>query len=699
MEENTITMDEFLSSVIGIFTSERLPQIAYTQVDQHISKVTRYKEQTQHNYMVGSSAEGMNNNSDIDVMVVMSIFPVVLWPSQTKGENKNGNFVFAEQNPVEPAYLKLRVVDQSCTHEKYRSTIDKNGYFQSTSFITSVKCSNSGYISDSPNPEGLRPNFKIQGPSIQGAVKLMKSLDNVYCLKCQSWPSSISCEYFNRERQNKWPPQKLLDKISHLDCHVVPVGHPSSASKDIEWRLSFSLAEKELIQRMSKQFFNCMYALKSVKQKYIVYSESDKPTPFCSYFIKTACFYMYETLPNQDYSIMTLIRRVLDWLIDSYKNRNLPHYFISEQNLIGHLSVERCDDVIAKLTTVKRNIWTMVLTSVDDKYLIINQVVGLCNNLKIPGVSGDDDYKNVVSILLNNPKTTEFLDQCISKRRLSDYILKQNAWAETRFHSTFIHLDLLIKQRAFSEMLRCPEEKIIPIVEDIDEIVPEGYGDIFKTRLYRLLGDMYTYILIYLRKIGFHDYPTSYQNKPLQYYTLGAKMMYLHEWSDRCIGGRALKVQYHYLMGNYKTLEKTVDWKPVLCKLKENEFLMHTICKINIDIESIIVQSAWDIDKKLQQCFEHTFGAVAVHPIVFIFYVMAKVHLREGELEKASAIVQEMNGCLKNITHPVLLDTTTSMIELIEIEILELRRMLYCSNVLTPLERPALVHTLYSPTQ
>ncbi|XP_033104046.1 uncharacterized protein LOC117106734 [Anneissia japonica] len=697
MEESTKTMDGFLGSVIEVYTFQRLPQLAYTQVDQQISEVTRFKEETDHDYLVGSCGEGMSSHSDLDIMIVMSTFPVVLWPSQTNKEHKNGNFLIAEQIPEEPAYMKLRVADRSCIHEKYRSTINKNGYFQSTSFITSVKCSNSGYVNDIPDPEGLRPNFKIQGPAIQGAIKLIPCLDNVYCLKCQSWPSSISYKYFNRNRQNKWPPQRLLDKISHLDCHVVPVGHPSSASKEIEWRLSFSLAEKELLQRMSKPFFNCMYALKSVKQKYIVYSESDKPTPFCSYFIKTACFWMCETLPEKDYSIMTLIRRVLDWLIDSYKNRNLPHYFILEQNLIGHLSVERCDDVIAKLTAVKKNIWTMVLTSVD-KYRIINQVEDRDSNLRIPRVSGDDDYKTVVSILLNDPKTTESLEQYFSNRRRGDSFLVQGEWAGKRFRNTFIHLDLLIKQRAFSEMLRCPEEIIIPIVDNINEIVPEGYGDIFKTRLYRLLGDMYTYLLIYLRKIDYHDYPAIYQNKPLHYYTLGAEMMYLDEWSDRCIGGRAHKVQYHYLMGNYKTLKETVDWKSELSKLKENDIFMNTICKINIHIDSIIVKSAWSIDENLQQCLKRTSGAVAVHPIVFIF-VMAKLHLREGELEKASAIVQEMNGCFKIIRHLALRNTTTSMTELIEIEILELRRMLYCPNVLTPLERPALVHALYSPTQ
>ncbi|XP_033121068.1 uncharacterized protein LOC117120154 [Anneissia japonica] len=673
-------MDELVSVIIEVNTCECLAQIAYTRVNQHITDSIRLEEQELKVYYVGSYGEGMNNLGDVDIMQVLSTFPVVLWPSQAR-ENQNErkeSFVIAEQNPEEPAFLKLSVVDRSCIHEDFRNAIDMDGYFSSTTFITSMKSTSSEFISDSVRAGmGLS---KIQGPSLKGGVDFTMRFDCVFCLKCKSWPSSISCEYLNRKRQDKWPPQKLLNEIVHMDCLVVAVGHPTSPSKDIEWRLSFSLAEKELIQRMSKPFINCMYALKSIKNKYIVYSDSDNPTPFCSYFIKTACLWMCETLPHKDYSIMNLIRRVLDWLIDSYKNRNLPHYFIPEQNLIGHLPMERRDDVIAKLTAVKKDIWTMVMTSVDRHHLI-NYVIGLCDKLKIPVVNGDDDYKTVELILLNHPKATEYLEQCISKvrygdKRLGQFKIRQCAtWVGIAFTNPFTQIDLLIQEGDFSEILGSPEDTILPIVDNIDEIVPEGYGDMFKTRLYRVLGDMYTYLLIYLRKIGYHDYPAIYQNKPLEYYNLGAKMMYLNKWSDKCIGGRVHKVQYHYLMGNYEILKKILDWKPLLSKLKENDFLMNSVCTINIHVDSEIVLSAWDIDKKLQQCFECPVGTtVAMNPIVFIFYVMTKVHLREGDLEKASAIVKEMKGCSETMVQRPreLPDLTESMIELVEFEILSL---------------------------
>ncbi|XP_033115890.1 uncharacterized protein LOC117116058 [Anneissia japonica] len=703
-------MEEFANEIINMNTSLRSAYIAYYRCEQKLftykCRILRFG----HGYEVGSAFEGLPIDvcSDMDFMKILPTFPVVLWKSLTKEKTHRGGFVMAEQNVSEPAYVRLKTIKGSCLHKDFNSNIDNNRYLMTNTFIDRMSDFN---IHMNPKQIGSIKS----GPAVAGSVyeeyyTFSQKLDMVFCLKCESWPPTTD-QYFTREKQSNWPSQKLLDKVSHLDCFVVPVGHPSSASKNTEWRLSFSLAEKELIHNMFAPFVNCMYALKAVKQKYIVYSDFDKPTPFCSYFIKTACLWMCETLLNKDYNIMYLIRRVLDWLISKYKHRNLPHYFMPEQNLIGHLSVERCEDVIAKLTNVKTDIWTMVMSSLylvnTDEYSY-RPIDYLCDNLNMPKLNGYDDLKD----MSNYQWDTEFLAKCISKIRPGGRMYRSTIyyqcwkWTENLLNLVFLQIDFLIKVRTHhSEILGVPEEIILPFVENIKKIVPLQCREMLKTQLYRMIGNTYAYLLIYLRKsYGCHKILTLYKNKPLYYYKLGAEMVYFNEMSDGGIGSLVLEVQYHYLFGNYEALKMLLaEYKPLLIKLKENVFFMNEFHGININPgqHSSLVMSAWTIDEKLYKCLKcrPTFGLGLMNPIVFVFYVMARVYIREGELENASAIVKEIEVCLKNIRHTEKFEFTKLMIELIEMEILEVTRMLYGSKELTPFDRPALVHILYSATQ
>ena len=74
--------------------------------------------------------------------------------------------------------------------------------------------------------------------------------------------------FFNRHRPYGWPSLDLLNKIKASGCHVVPVGHPNSPHKTSEWRMSFSVAERELILSASDVKFGCMYLLKSIKKHF-----------------------------------------------------------------------------------------------------------------------------------------------------------------------------------------------------------------------------------------------------------------------------------------------------------------------------------------------------------------------------------------------------------------------------------------------
>ena len=191
-------------------------------------------------------------------------------------------------------------------------------------------------------------------------------MDNVPCIVSPFWPSSAS-DFVNRTRKHDWPSKECIQQITESGCHVVGKSHPESKQeeKSIEFRWSFSIAERELLHRMSNTMIACMYIIKAIKKKFWVKNE-DESSGFCSYFLKTACLWVHEEEPVNEDNLINLSRKILDWLISCYDNRVLPHYFIPEQNLSGHLSGEtiQLEDARKWLIDRKANLIQDLLLSI-----------------------------------------------------------------------------------------------------------------------------------------------------------------------------------------------------------------------------------------------------------------------------------------------------------------------------------------------
>ncbi|XP_033120355.1 uncharacterized protein LOC117119631 [Anneissia japonica] len=683
MAENTRKVhqmiDDLSNELIGSRTSNRLANISFHRIEQEMMDAMFYKGLLPFRmYTVGSVHEGLSNDtlSDRDVMGIEPTFPMVLWESPKEGQNLNVGYLLAEQNPNEPAYLKIKAPEKCNLLKDIRDIIDKDGYLNSNDF------KNFNLINLKTD---THDDFKIQGPSCMFDSKdngQMIPFDVVYCLKCQSWPP-ITSEFFTRERPTNWPSQELLDKVSSLDCLVVAVGHPSTGLKDIEWRWSFSVAERELIHEMYAPFAKCMYAMKMLKKKYIVYSDSDKPTPFCSYFIKTACFWMCETFPHTS-NIMNLIRKTLDWLIDCYQCRNLPHYFIPQQNLIGHLSKQKCDGVRGKLMEVKKGLWGKVMSSEFPRDELQREVVnGICESLNITTVNEDDEYTVLEARLLDHPMTSSVLKLILPVLH-SQIELLEYYRIKVKLENDFFSLDMAITQLIDtgahpSEILNLPQLIVSPIIEKIDTIiVPKRFGGVFKTRLFRYLGDVYTYLFIHLRNKLPHDDMMSYKDKHLEFYELGAEMVFTSQWSDHGVGGLIHVLKYHYLLGNHKELKETlISLEPKLADLKKKLTDFDPIICMEVSTGTSWQLGAWATDKLLH----HLFGCFhrktfQLHPIALALYINARVSLNEGDIENASNIVKEIK-CLE--IEIELKETQDILIKIIEslIGLLMVMRIIY----------------------
>ena len=77
-----------------------------------------------------------------------------------------------------------------------------------------------------------------------------QTYDFVPAVACACWPSQAN-EWTTRVRLSGWPSKDLVEKIVGCGCHVVPIGHHSSACPEYQWRFSFSIAEVALIQSLS----------------------------------------------------------------------------------------------------------------------------------------------------------------------------------------------------------------------------------------------------------------------------------------------------------------------------------------------------------------------------------------------------------------------------------------------------------------
>lgn len=157
------------------------------------------------------------------------------------------------------------------------------------------------------------------------------SVDNNIACLCKTWPS-FAKEWISRDRFLGWPTNSMIQQMSSLGFFVVKKGHPLSPEKDIEWRASFSLQERELMFNLTDVQHKCYTLLKIFNQEII------KSNCITSYHWKTCLFYVIEQnseiiwkKENLFVCIHICILQMLTWV----KNEFCPNYFIPKDNLFA----------------------------------------------------------------------------------------------------------------------------------------------------------------------------------------------------------------------------------------------------------------------------------------------------------------------------------------------------------------------------
>ncbi|OWF41496.1 uncharacterized protein LOC110462357 [Mizuhopecten yessoensis] len=317
------------------------PEILATR--RSIELLWEYIRKSTHKGMLqvqtGSFYEGIEmTGSDIDNMLVDTTVEVT-YPFHDSGillESKDKTvFIMRDAPHSRPGYVTLELVNllPRCNSLTMQSIVRNGDRF----FISSEICRKN--IADRvANCE--KSTVVEHGPAATYTLKhntVSIGSDLVYSFPCSQWPLE-AYEWVSRPRLHGWPDKASRDQIVQGGCHLVPVGDRTSADTFLQWRISFTAAEKKLVHSLTHTQF-LVYGL----HKYFLKQISDRLKQIfgdedilSSYIIKTVIFYVVESTPdslwqekNTFFCFILCLKVLIAWVNAGY----CPNYFISNNNM------------------------------------------------------------------------------------------------------------------------------------------------------------------------------------------------------------------------------------------------------------------------------------------------------------------------------------------------------------------------------
>ena len=365
-------------------------------------------------YYTGSKAEGLDlPGSDIDVMIdVNNMFHNGLKVVQSFNESSDTSqqdvFCVCTEN-VNPCFALLRCAKSTVQNALLNLVAVKqiNGFLYLSSDMIADYTS---FILNS-NPENNLTTSR-QGPSVEYRIeykdKSEPGTDHVPSIHCQFWPDGAE-EWLLRPRHYGWPLPNDISSVVNFGCHLVPVGHPHSAFKLIEWRFSFSIAERILVWSFNHVQMQCYAVMKIILKEFIKKRCSSQNQVLCSYFIKTFLFWKYETTDLNFWCQENFRECIIYLLIEFSKSLHsgvLKHYFIQDFNLLSVKLIREAqsellilldiiiqhDISIFKECNTLRYVWSKLLSANE------NQMNIICNEQRGNFLMNDETLVDIIRL-------------------------------------------------------------------------------------------------------------------------------------------------------------------------------------------------------------------------------------------------------------------------------------------------------------
>ena len=275
----------------------------------------------------GSKAEGLRfQSSDEDWMYIFKDIKVIPSDFYMKIYDSNTTLLLMENEMTKPGFTLLKVIHQPIP--MYPEVDISTEYILNGSFLSCKRWR------EFHTAKGMISNEEFtHGPCASTTIFGSLEYDLAFCLQCDIWPANAQ-DCIRRLHHCHWPSHDTILSIQNDGVLFVPIGAKQSFFENIEWRTSFSLAEKKLIHAMNHTQFLC-YGLLKIFLKEAIDMNPEVKGLLCSYFLKTALFWEITTTSNQWNPSMLLscfwncFCRLLHWINYSY----CPNFFIPENNM------------------------------------------------------------------------------------------------------------------------------------------------------------------------------------------------------------------------------------------------------------------------------------------------------------------------------------------------------------------------------
>ncbi|XP_069114857.1 uncharacterized protein [Argopecten irradians] len=169
--------------------------------------------------------------------------------------------------------------------------------------------------------------------------------------KCLYWPE-CAMEWFSRYRPSGWPGNEINQKIANTKCIVMSRPHPQSFSPNIEYQFVFPKAEQILAKEaLSDDQRNCFNAFKLL----IDFSLRNNEVRLRTTHLKSVMYHACETIPQASWANNSggCLLYLLDSLCEKLHARNIPNYFIHENNMVDHLDGETLQKILEYIDAIR----------------------------------------------------------------------------------------------------------------------------------------------------------------------------------------------------------------------------------------------------------------------------------------------------------------------------------------------------------
>ncbi|XP_048744867.2 uncharacterized protein LOC125657948 [Ostrea edulis] len=276
----------------------------------------------------GSYREGFRfQSSDQDWMFWSCAHKLITDIAQARLYDRTKHaIILMQDNDTPPGFVKLQLLTSPRGEYIVSSAVPVNDRIYVSSLLWQQHT-----LQNLNNVKGYR-NGISHGPCAN-AYYLSTEFDIADCLAGIHWPA-LTRPWVERCIRHTWPPEPVLAEILENGYHCVPVGSKIVSSGNLlEWRLSFSQAEKQLVSSMNHTQF-LVYGLLKIFLKEIVNYGVEEPL-LCSYFLKTTVFWMtqgasVEWRPN---NLLNCFWKCFKYLIHCVYRGVFPNFFIPQNNM------------------------------------------------------------------------------------------------------------------------------------------------------------------------------------------------------------------------------------------------------------------------------------------------------------------------------------------------------------------------------